>query len=146
MHRAALPLIGLGLLAAWAPASAQDMPKRADWLVAHSEAGIRADVASELVTTWIRHDYNAAGAWLNANKAAPWRNTAVHAFATGIAKTEPATAFDWAATITDPGQCRSALEAIYPEWHRQDAAAANASVENSTLPADLKASLGGAEK
>jgi hypothetical protein len=118
-----------------------EMSARADWLLEHSEATARPDIAAELMKTWIRHDYNAAGAWLNANKTASWRDTAVHAFATGIAKTEPATAFDWGATIADSELCRSALDSIYPAWHRQDAGAAEAALEKSTLPGELKTSL-----
>lgn len=117
--------------------------ERATWAVAHASPDRQADVAAQVTTTWTWQDYNAAGAWLRENRAESWFDAAAAAFAAGVARTEPTTAFDWAMTISDESLRRNSLADVMRQWEKEDRQAARAYLEASAVPASWKTEFTG---
>ena len=78
----------------------------------------------ELVKTWTRQDYKAAGEWINSTGDGPARQAAVSAYAVTVAPYEPESAAQWAETLPAGKDRDEALEAIHSEWQKKDTAAA----------------------
>jgi hypothetical protein len=81
---------------------------------------------NNLVRSWTRNDYQAAGKWLSTAADGPTKNTAIRSYAVTIAEYEPATAAQWALTLP-PGKDRDeTLNNIYQNWPKDDPAAKEA--------------------
>jgi hypothetical protein len=115
----------------------------AAWAVSSAGAAARPAVAGGLTEAWVLRDHDAAGAWLNTNRTAPWYDAAAGAFANGVAAKEPASAFDWMLTISDERHRRSVLKSVMNRWQKDNAAAALEYLEKSSLPSDWKTEFTG---
>jgi hypothetical protein len=80
------------------------------------------DKVRDLVRTWTRNDYQAAGKWLSSAADGPIKNSAISSYAETVSKYEPATAAQWALTLP-PGKDRDkTLRRISQNWPKEDAA------------------------
>jgi hypothetical protein len=87
----------------------------------------KADARIEnLVSSWTRNDYQAAGKWLASAPDGPAKIAAVSAYAGTVSEYEPETAAQWALTLP-PGKDRDqTLKTIYENWPKGDTAAREA--------------------
>ena len=95
-----------------------------DWMAEKVPEDLFRQKTGELVKTWTRQDYKAAGEWINSTGDGPARQAAVGAYAVTVAPYEPASAAQWAETLPAGKDRDEALEAIHSEWQKKDTAAA----------------------
>ncbi|MCB1087220.1 MAG: hypothetical protein KDM63_09260, partial [Verrucomicrobiae bacterium] len=89
---------------------------------------------SQVVSAWATRNPNAAGEWLNRQPQGPALDRAKSAFSSVAARRDPESAMEWAKTITEPNLRQGGMQLVYQQWVKKDAAAANASLEQSGLP------------
>lgn len=95
-----------------------------DWMAGKVPEDLFRQKTGELVTTWTRQDYRAAGEWINSAKDGPARQAAVSAYAVTVAPYEPESAAQWAETLPAGKDRDEALKTIHSEWQKKDTAAA----------------------
>lgn len=78
-----------------------------------------------LVGQWTQQDYLAAGKWLSTAAESPAKTAAVKTYAATVAEYEPQTAVQWALTLP-ADERQETFQAIYENWPKRDAAAAEA--------------------
>ncbi|MGI8890733.1 MAG: hypothetical protein ACR2G0_08120 [Chthoniobacterales bacterium] len=86
---------------------------------------------------WGKQDAKAAGDFLN-SLGGSVRDQAVASFSASLAYQEPANAFTWAATISDPNLRQTSLDAVAGDWLKNDRMAAVAWIQKSSLPTEEK--------
>ncbi len=108
---------------------------RANWLLENRRSD-DPEPFSTFIRTWTKADFNGAANWMKTQPAGPQRDTAIVAFATEVASTEPPSAVDWASTITDPAQRTTTLRQLWKTWHAKapDEAAAYFQKHGLTVP------------
>jgi hypothetical protein len=79
-----------------------------------------------LISSWTRNDYQAAGTWLAATPEGPTRNTAIRRYAATVSSYEPETAAQWALTLPAGPERDATLRQIYRNWPRGAAASSAA--------------------
>lgn len=97
-----------------------------DWMAGNLPADTVAQNVDNLIGQWTQQDYQAAGNWLSAAPEGPAKQAAVSTYAGTVAEYEPQTAVQWALTLTDGEARQATFEAIYQNWPKSDAAAAEA--------------------
>lgn len=91
-------------------------PERAAWLLQTLRGPDRQASIAEFVKAWTHADFNGAAAWLQRQTPSPDRDAAIASFASLVAGREPASAVDWAATITEPARQSAILARLYRDW------------------------------
>jgi len=81
---------------------------------------------SNMVGSWTRNDYQAAGTWLTTLPAGPTKNAAITAYAQTISNYEPETAAQWALTLPAGKDRENTLKQIYQNWPKNDPTAKEA--------------------
>jgi hypothetical protein len=71
----------------------------------------------------------------------PERDAAVATLVSAQAQSDPATAFQWASTIGNDESRNEQLLSVVVQWTKSNPDAASAAVQNSSLPADQRATL-----
>jgi hypothetical protein len=94
----------------------------------------KASAYGEAFQEWTRQDATAAGEYLTGMQASPARDAAVEEFSTNLARREPETAIQWAATIADESARTETLVQVAQSWYRQDQAATTQWLQTSGLP------------
>jgi hypothetical protein len=114
-----------------APAS-HDSGKWVDWLANKLPPEKAEKPIKSIVSEWTEADYIAAGVWLADSPDSPSKTPSIIAYAETIAPYEPEVAADWAMTLTNEADRRSALWKIYQNWPAADSegAAAFAATHN----------------
>ncbi|MCB1096644.1 MAG: hypothetical protein KDN22_13790 [Verrucomicrobiae bacterium] len=90
--------------------------ERADWFLSNAQATNRDEMLQTIVKRWTDADYNGAAAWLRDLEPGGDRDIATTAFAARITMKEPASAVDWAQTISNPQQQQRLLDRIFKQW------------------------------
>ena len=104
----------------------QDTGRWVGWMAENLPKNDLADSVDNLVGQWTQQDYLAAGKWLTTAPEGPAKQAAVSSYAGTVAEYEPQTAVRWALTMP-PGEARQdTFQAIYRNWPRNDADAADA--------------------
>ena len=93
-----------------------------DWLIPHLPQEQVAEKVSDLVTSWVKEDYKSAGEWISHNADGPLKNAAIHAYSYEVAAYEPAAAVAWAMSLPAGENREQALEDVYKNWLKTDAA------------------------
>lgn len=114
--------------------AAADPDKAAAWAGRLPAGTFRTDAVSELAQHWAARDPNAAAAWLISSGLADSETSG--RLAAGRAAVSPTEAAQWALTLTDAEQRRSAVNAIAATWALKEPAVAATWIES--LPADEK--------
>jgi hypothetical protein len=89
---------------------------------------------------WAASDAPSAGDWINGLNG-DVRDQAASVYATTLARRNPATAAQWAMTISDTKTRDSSLDRIAGEWLRRNAPDATAWIQGSALSAQQKQRL-----
>ncbi len=97
-----------------------------DWMAENLSGDSVAQNVDNLIGQWTQQDYLAAGNWLSAAPEGPAKQAAVSTYAGTVAEYEPQTAVQWALTLPDGEERQATFEAIYQNWPKSDAAAAEA--------------------
>ncbi len=66
----------------------------------------------------------------------PELDKARSSYANTVAQRDPESAMTWAKTITDENSRTSTVSSVYRQWHKKDAAAADAALPESGLSAE----------
>jgi hypothetical protein len=93
-----------------------------DWLIPHLPQEQVAEKVSDLVTSWVKEDYKSAGEWISHNANGLVKNAAIHAYSYEVAAYEPTVAAQWAMTLPAGENRKKALEGVYENWLKTDAA------------------------
>lgn len=106
--------------------------------IARSLGGASGDehqrsAAASLAARWTEQDAISASRWIGTHPPGPIRDSALRAFADTLVRSDPASAYDWASTISDPGLRRETLDDGIRGWLDRDPEAARAWVQNSTV-------------
>lgn len=96
-----------------------------DWMAGNLPQEEIAENVDNLVGQWTQQDYLAAGRWLSSAAESPAKTAAVKTYAATVAEYEPQTAVQWALTLP-ADQRQETYQAIYENWPKRDAAAAEA--------------------
>jgi hypothetical protein len=103
-------------------AKGDDTGKWVEWMGETLPAENSHDAIRNMVTTWTRDDYQAAGTWLAATPEGPARDSSVRAYAETVAGYDPETAAQWAATLPAGKDREQTMKSIYQKWPRDDEA------------------------
>jgi hypothetical protein len=87
---------------------------------------------SNAIDVWSKYDLNAAGQYLNQLPASTTKDSAIVSFVSRAAQDDPASAMNWAVTITDPSAQQKALAQVAKQWIKQDPAALNQFLTTTT--------------
>lgn len=121
---------------------ASDQPEQAaQWVLQIPEGRLREEALGELIKTWAGHGAEAVDRWLQQLPPAPSRDVAVDTFCRLIDSTNPASAFRWAATISDETTRNRRLSEAALFWLEADNEAALVPISQSNLPASLRQRL-----
>ncbi|RYD36434.1 MAG: hypothetical protein EOP87_05490 [Verrucomicrobiaceae bacterium] len=104
----------------------EDTGRWIDWMAEKLPADKVPENVDNLIGQWTQQDYLAAGKWLAASSNGPAKNAAVSTYAETVAEYEPQTAVQWAMTLPEGKERQDTFEAIYENWPKSDAAAAEA--------------------
>jgi len=113
-------------------------PERAAWFLQNLRGPDRQASISEFVKAWTHADFNGAAAWLQQQSTSTDRDTAIASFASLVAGREPASAVDWAATITEPARQSAVLAKLYNDWSQSAPSEAADYFRNKGLAAPAK--------
>jgi hypothetical protein len=95
-----------------------------EWMADKLPADQLAGKTGELMETWTKSDYTAAGTWLSSIKDGPTKEAAVRSYAATVAPYDPATAAQWGLTLPEGSDRTEVLKGIQAEWEKQDPSAA----------------------
>jgi hypothetical protein len=97
-----------------------------EWLGENLPPEKSARNINNLVRSWTRDDYQAAGNWLTTTAPGPTKNEAIRSYAETVTRYAPLTAAQWA-MILPPGKNRDqTLNKIFQSWPKNDAPAREA--------------------
>ena len=94
----------------------------------------KAEAYGEAFEEWARQDEVAAAEYLTNMEASPARDSAVEEFATTLSRDKPATAIQWANSISDGEMRTETLTRVARDWYYRDREAATQWIETSGLP------------
>ena len=115
-------------------------PKAASAYAAALPAEMRQESISTAVNYWASNDLNAPAEWINSLSGAP-RDEATAAYINNLVRKDPATAAQWAVTISDAKARDPALQRVASEWLRKDPQQAAAWIQTTSLSDDEKQRL-----
>jgi hypothetical protein len=95
-----------------------------DWMTANLPPEQLPENVGNLIGQWTQTDYQAAGKWLSQAPDGPAKSAAVSTYAAVVAEYDPQTAVQWALTLPEGSGRDDTMEAIYQNWPKKDAAAA----------------------
>ena len=129
-------------------ATSRDPKAAADWWLARATTPDRCSAIDHITDAWARKDIQAAGQWLTGLINQHPGDTAEFDggrsnFADRAAKHDPATAMQWAATITASYIRNPVLVQIWQKWYQSDRAAAEQFLAQSGWSAELVAEARG---
>ena len=93
-----------------------------DWLIPHLPQEQVAEKVGKLVTSWVNKDYKSAGEWISHNADGPVKDAAIHAYSYEVAAYAPTVAAQWAMSLPEGENRERALEGVYENWLKTDAA------------------------
>ena len=117
-------------------------PKQgAELLLKDATAEEKPRIYDQAIGQWAYQDPKAAGQWLTQQPQGPELDNARMTFATVIAQKEPATAMDWAKSVTKPELRERSIGQVYMAWKGRDPSAAAAALDSSGLSTEAIDSL-----
>ena len=108
----------------------------ADFLKQQDSENAQQDAMRQLMPTWVGQNASAALAYANSYEAGSVRDSALQSYVWSNNSAAPADLMKVAETITDEGDRNRSIGIAAARWMREDAAAAKAYVEQSTLLSD----------
>ena len=101
----------------------------------------KAEAYGEAFEEWTRRDATAAGDFLTGMEPSTARDSAVEEFSTTLSREEPATAIQWAETISNVETRVDTLTQVARSWFYRDREAASQWIETSGLPQEAIESI-----
>ncbi len=87
-----------------------------EWMGENLSKDRSGDRISDIMRSWTRTDYRAAGEWLAGTPEGDTRNSAVKSYAETVAKYDPKTATQWALTLPEGDMRTQSLQDIHRMW------------------------------
>lgn len=129
-----------GIARKWA--EHHDAPALLEWLLALEPAAGREAERDEAITAgyrvWVRRAPQEGEAWLRGALPDPRLSPAIVELVRALAPTQPAGAMEWAALVEDETARRRATILAGRSWWRRDRQAAQAWLDASDLPEDVR--------
>ena len=117
-------------------------PKQgAELLLKDASAEEKPRIYDQAIGQWAHQDAKAAGQWLTQQTQGPELDNARMTFATIVSQKEPATAMDWAKSVTKPELREQSIGHVYMAWKGRDPNAAEAALNSSGLSAEAIGNL-----
>jgi hypothetical protein len=93
--------------------------------------------ATQIAGKWAQQDPAAAASWLNTLPQGGTRDAAITGLVTVASATDPASAYTWAASTSDPKSQFNLVKTVLQQWAGTDAAAAGSALQNYEQSASL---------
>jgi hypothetical protein len=100
----------------------EDTGKWIEWMGNTLPPGKREWPIMDMMDSWTRQDYEAAGKWLASAPEGPARNAAIRGYAKTIFKHDPETAMQWIMTLPSGKDRDATLKHIHINWPKDDPA------------------------
>lgn len=104
---------------------------------------IGLETRTDAVANWVKVDPAAASSWIGEQPPGAVREDAATTMIPMIKSTDPAGAWAWANSLTEPERRASMLLEVSKAWQKKDATAATAAME--ALPAEMRDAVGKAK-
>jgi hypothetical protein len=108
----------------------------ADLMLEGAKPEDKSRIYDQVAGRWAYSDAKAAGEWLTKQPQGPELDGARRSYAATVAQKDPAGAMAWSTSVQDADQRAQSVTQTYFTWRQRDAAAADAGLKNSGLPAD----------
>lgn len=108
---------------------------------AQNDPNLEAQGFREVAHGWSSVDSYRASEWINELKPGPARDAASSGLAEEMTSEQPDRAFEWAASIRDPGLRVETLRQVMEQWRTTDSAAAAAALSASQLTQEEQSAL-----
>ena len=119
--------------------SAQSDPANAlNWAI-KLPVDLGEGAATSALGDWVGKDVTAASEWITRQPAGVIRDNAAFVLVPLIKSSDPASAWEWAQSISAPDMRTAAMAEVRQQWRQQDASAAQAAVD--ALGADQRLAL-----
>ncbi|MEM0895780.1 MAG: hypothetical protein AAGJ79_02760, partial [Verrucomicrobiota bacterium] len=97
-----------------------------EWAMEIYDIELQSSEIPNLISSWARNDYNAAGKWLGEMESSFTKDRSIEVFSRTVAPVDPEGAAIWSAQISDPVIRKNSLSRAIAQWRQKDRAAANA--------------------
>lgn len=118
-----------------------DPSAAATWAAALPDGQSRDEGLKAVAASWSQYDSIATAKWLGTLPAGSSRDAAVQPLIDQVRKTDPTTAFSWAASIGDDNQRLNQLRETLSSWRNSDLDAARNAFDSAKLSPKERASL-----
>lgn len=108
----------------------------ADFMLEGVEEKEKGRIYDRVAGQWAHQDAKAAGEWLTKQPQGPELDGARRTYSMIVASKDPAAAMDWAKSVQNEDQRGESISQIFLTWRIRDAAAAEAALDASGLPAE----------
>jgi hypothetical protein len=122
----------------WANA---DPAAAAAWVAGFPDGQAQQNAMQSVINQWSANDPVAAGNWLKTLPAGDGKDAAITTYVGQVVNSDPAAAMAWAQSIGSEDSRNTAIENTARQWLQSDPTAATTWINNSSLPAETKASL-----
>jgi hypothetical protein len=117
-----------------------DAEMAVEWAAGLPE-GLQADAVGNAFGQWVEHSPVAASEWLVDVPAGEMKDRATMQLVQSIERTDPESAFVWAASVGNPDQRVELITRVAGQWGKQDEAAAIEAVLTTDLSDEQKAQI-----
>ena len=123
----------------WSSTSPQDA---ANWAMELPEAGdVRRSAIGNVAEHWLQLDGMAAGEWILQLPKGEIRDAAAERVVGSTVQSDPATAFEWANSLSDEGHSTDLMREVLDRWSNTDPNSARAALDTATVTAEQRREL-----
>jgi len=98
----------------------EDTGRWIEWMGKAFPPGKGDGCIMDMISSWTRRDYEAAGKWLVSAPEGPVKNAAIRGYAQTIFKHDPETAMQWIMTLPPGSDRDNTLRNIHSNWPKDD--------------------------
>jgi hypothetical protein len=123
----------------WSSTSPQEA---ANWAMELPESGeVRRAAIGNVAERWLKIDSMAAGEWILQLPPGNVRDAAAERVVGSTVQSDPATAFDWANSLSDEGHSTGLMREVLHRWNSTDPASARAALDTASVSFEQRREL-----
>lgn len=123
----------------WSSTSPQEA---ANWAMGLPESGeVRRAAIGNVAEHWLQLDSVAAGEWILQLPAGNVRDAAAERVVGSTVQSDPATAFDWANSLSDEGHSTGLMREVLHRWNSTDPVSAQAALDTASVSSEQRREL-----
>ena len=123
----------------WSSTSPQEA---ADWAMGLPEAGqVQRSAIGNVAERWLRIDSMAAGEWILQLPPGNVRDAEAERVVGSTVQSDPATAFEWANSLSDEGHSTGLMREVLHRWSSTDPVSARAALDTSSVSFEQRREL-----